>query len=260
MRIRSAAALALLFLALAGSAAAGQPISSPDSAYADYADVLSRYVRNGGVDYAQWKADDPPSWRRFLAWLESADPVAWPVASRRAFWINAYNSRVVAGVLRRYPIDSVRDVGFLGGRLGGFFTRREHPVAGASRTLDEIEREILLTDPLWDSRIPWSLTCASRGCPQLRPEPYRATALERQLEFQAATYLNSPAGHRLDPEERKVYLSRIFDWHRGDFERAAGTVRAYALRYLTGTALEALNAGWEIEYMDYDWRLNDADR
>lgn len=259
MRLRSAAALSILLLALAGPSA-GQSTANPDSAYDDYAVLLTRYVHNGEVEYAQWKADDPPSWRRFLAWLESADPTGWPLAARRAFWTNAYNARVVAGVLRRYPIDSVRDVGFLGGRVGGFFSRREHPVAGASRTLDEIEDEILLSDPLWDSRIHWGLSCASMSCPPLRPEPYRAADLERQLEFQAASYLNGPAGHRLDPEGRTVYLSRIFDWYRTDFEREAGSIRAYAMRYLAGAALEALRAGWEIEYLDYDWSLNDAGR
>jgi hypothetical protein len=260
MRIRPAAALGLLLLALPASTANAQPPSSSDTGYTNYATLLAAYVHNDGVDYAQWKADDPPAWRRFLEWLAAADPGHWSVDERRAFWINAYNARVIAGVLERYPLDSVRDVGILGGRLGGFFSRREHPVAGATRTLDEIEREILLTDPLWDPRIHWSLTCASRSCPPLRPEPYRAPVLDRQFEFQAATYLNSPNGYRLDPERRKIFLTLIFDWYRKDFDRASGSVRAYALRYLTGAALEALRAGWEIGYMDYDWTLNDAGR
>ncbi len=256
---RAAVVLGAPFLLVAlAKPLSAQPDPRVETAYADYAALLSRYVRDGGVDYAQWKADDPPAWQRFVAWLESADPEGWPLAERRAFWINAYNARVIAGVLARYPLDSVREVGFLGGRLGGFFSRREHPVAGASRELDEIEREILLRDPLWDSRIHWSLTCASRSCPPLRSEPYRGAALERQLEFQAATFLNGPNGHRLDPEGRTIHLSRIFDWYRRDFERAAGSVRAYAMRYLTGMALDGLRSGWGIEFMDYDWRLNDA--
>lgn len=258
MPIRHTVAVSHLLLLFAGGSLSAQPAAPPDSAYADYALLLSRYVRGGGVDYAGWKADDPPAWRRFRDWLENVDPGAWPLAERRAFWINAYNARVIAGVLERYPLDSVRDVGLLGGRLRGFFSRREHPVAGAKRSLDEMEEEILLGDPLWDPRIHWSLTCASRGCPPLRPEPYRGDRLDRQLDFQAATYLNGPAGHRLDRESRSIRLSRIFDWYREDFEREAGSVRAYAMRYVTGAALEALRAGWELGYLDYDWRLNDA--
>lgn len=256
MRLAFMAALSLLVCLPAPGP--GQPGPDLDAAYADYAALLSSYVQNGGVDYARWKAEKPPGWRRFLGWLESTDPGGWSLAERRAFWINAYNARAIAGVLERYPIDSVRDVGFLGGQVGGFFSRREHPVSGRRRTLDEIEEEILLADPLWDHRIHWALTCASRGCPPLRPEPYRGVALERQLEFQAATYLNGPTGHRLDPGARRIQLSRILDWYREDFERAAGSARAYALRYLTGAALDALHEGWEIGYLDYDWSLNDA--
>jgi hypothetical protein len=259
MVLRPTLVLLGLSLVLPPAALRGQPDGQANGdPYADYATLLTRYVRDGEVDYARWKADAPPAWNRFLVWLEAADPTAWPLADKQAFWINAYNARVIEGVLRRYPIDSVRDVGLMGGRVRGFFGRREHPVAGRERTLDEIEEEILLKPPLRNAAIHWALTCGSRGCPVLRPEPYRGPALERQLEFQAGTYLNGPAGHRVDPENRTLYLSRIFEWWREDFEREAGSVREYAMRYLTGAALEALKADWEIEYFEYDWSLNEA--
>ena len=259
MVLRQTLVLLGLSLVLPAAALRGQPDGQPNGdPYADYATLLARYVRDGEVDYARWKADAPPAWELFLVWLEDADPAVWSLADQRAFWINAYNARVIEGILRRYPLDSVRDVGMVWGRLRGFFGRREHRVAGRDRTLREIEEEILLQPPLRDAAIHWALTCGSRGCPVLRPEPYRGAALERQLEFQAGTYLNGPAGHRLDPEKRTLYLSRIFDWWREDFEREAGSVREYAMRYLTGAALEALRAGWEIEYLDYDWSLNET--
>lgn len=251
-----AIALGLVLPATAGRGQLqGQAGGDP---YADYATLLAHYVQDGEVDYARWKSDAPPAWDGFLEWLEAVDPTAWPLADQRAFWINAYNARVIEGILQRYPIDSVRDVGWIGGRVRGFFGRREHPIAGRERTLDEIEREILREPPLRSAAIHWGLTCGSRGCPVLRPEPYRGEALERQLEFQAGTYLNSPAGHRLDPATRTIYLSRILEWWRNDFEREAGSIREYATRYMTGAALEALEAGWKIDYLDYDWRLNET--
>lgn len=235
------------------------PRTAAAEALADYSGLLARYVSNGQVDYARWKADDPPEWRRLLAWLETATPQGQPADTQRAFWINAYNARVIAGVLERYPLDSVRDVGYLGGRVRGFFGLREHPVAGRSRTLDEIEREILLKDPLWDERIHWALTCASRGCPRLREEPYVGERLDMQLDFQARTYLNSPLGSRLDREAQVLYLTRIFEWSADDFRRAAGSVREYAARYLTGTDAEAArDTAFTTDYLEYDWGLNDA--
>lgn len=223
-----------------------------------YASVLSRYVEDGAVHYGRLATEDPTEWRRWLAWLESARPKVMTVDGRRAFWINAYNSRVIAGVLERYPIDSVRGVGFLGGRVRGFFGRSEHPVAGEARTLDEIEKEILLAPPLWDPRIHFALNCASRSCPRLRPEPYDAARLDTQLDFQTRTFLNGPDGHRLDPSRKVLHVSRILDWYGDDFTRAAGSVREYLTRYLTGEAATAArDPGWKIEYMDYDWSLND---
>ncbi|MDX1623511.1 MAG: DUF547 domain-containing protein [Gemmatimonadota bacterium] len=251
--------LALLLLPVPLLAQRAEPPSYGISrAWDDYASVLDRYVDDGRVDYGRWKAERPSAWARLLAWLEAADPAAWPIDRRRAFWINAYNIRVIAGVLERYPIESVREVGLLGGRIRGFFSREEHPVAGEERTLDEIEKEILLEPPLFDPRIHWALVCASKGCPELRPEPYRAGKLDMQLDFQARTYLNGPAGHRLDRGRRTLHLTRIFDWYDDDFEDAAGSVREYAARYLTGAAAKAArDPDWEIEYLEYDWSLND---
>lgn len=226
-------------------------------AYADWQSVLDRYATEDAVDYERLKADHPVELRRFLAWLNEARPGAGTVNEQRAFWINAYNARVIAGVVRHWPIGSVRDVGFLGGRFRGFFGRREHPVAGSRRTLDEIEKEILLEPPLFDPRIHFALNCASKGCPRLRSEPYTGRKLDMQLDFQARTYLNGPAGHRLDQDRRVVYLTRIFDWYRDDFERVSGSIREYAARYLTGAAeTAAKDPDWTLEFLDYDWGLN----
>lgn len=233
--------------------------AGPAAAYSDYSQVLERYVRDGRVDYARLLGENPPEWRRFLEWLESARPEAWGVEERRAFWINAYNARVIAGVLEEYPISSVRDVGYLGGRFRGFFGRRHHPVAGRRRSLDDIEKRILLQPPLFDDRIHWALNCGSEGCPRLRAEPYRAGMLDTQLDFQARTYLNGPAGHRLDRDARTLYLTRIIDWYGDDFRAAAGSIRAYAARYLTGAAaVAAEDPAFALDYMDYDWSLNEA--
>lgn len=253
---------ALLLTALAPvcfPAPARSQVEAELAPHALYASVLDGYVDKGEVRYGLLASDDPRDWGRWLAWLEDARPEIMTVDGRRAFWINAYNSRVIAAVLARYPIDSVRDVGFLGGRVRGFFSRREHRVAGQARTLDEIEKEILLVRPLWDPRLHFALNCAARSCPKLRPEPYEAARLDTQLDFQTRAFLNGPDGHRLDTNRKVLYVSRILDWYEEDFARAAGSMREYLTRYLTGEAAAAArDPSWKIEFMDYDWSLNDA--
>lgn len=257
LHLRAPLAAVLLLACLPGSAfpQAGASASVRD----DYSAVLSRYVEGGDVRYGLLFTENPPEWRRYLEWLERARPETMTVEEQRAFWINAYNARVIAGVLERYPIDSVRDVGFIGGRFRGFFSRREHPVAGEVRTLDEIEKEILFEGQLWDPRIHFALNCATRSCPKLRAEPYHASRLDTQLDFQTRTFLNGPQGHRIDPAGRVLFVSRILKWYRGDFERAAGSLREYLVRNLTGDAAAAArDEAWKIDYLDYDWTLNDV--
>lgn len=251
--------LSIIVLCLMATTARGQEAAGPADPYLDYATLLTRYVEDGAVDYARLLEDDPMEWHRFLGWLAEAQPEMMTVDQQRAFWINAYNARAIAGVLQRYPLDSVEDVGFVGGRVRGFFSRREHAVAGRPRSLDEIQKEILLKPPLWDARIHWALTCAAVSCPRLRSEPYEHRSLDMQLDFQARTYLNGPTGHRIDPGAQTLYLSRILDWGGDDFRRAAGSVRDYVAEYLTGeSAAMALQDEYRIEYLDYDWDLNDA--
>ena len=98
MVLRPTLVLLGLSLVLPAAALPGQPDGRANGdPYADYGTLLARYVRDGEVDYARWKADAPPSWDSFLVWLETADPAAWPLADQQAFWINAYNARVIEG-------------------------------------------------------------------------------------------------------------------------------------------------------------------
>lgn len=234
--------------------------ASEEEAWADWSAVLSRYAAGGEVQYGRWKSEDPAEWRRFLAWLERADPSRMPLADQRAFWINAYNASVVAGVLARYPLASVRDVGFLGGRLLGFFGKKEHLVAGRRRSLEEM-RALAARPPRGDPRAHFALSLAAASSPPLRPEAYRGATLDMQLDFQTRTFLNGPRGSRLDTGRKVLYLTSILSWHENDFEENGGSPRTFAGRYLVGaSAAAAESMDWKVEWLDFDWRLDEVRR
>jgi hypothetical protein len=240
--------------------AAGARAQTPDEAWADWAAVLSRYVADEHVQYGRWKAENPPEWRRFLAWLERAEPSRLSAEDQRAFWINAHNARTVAGILERYPLDSVRDVGFLRGRVRGFFRRREHPVAGRSRSLEEM-RALATRPPEGDPRAHFALTLGTESSPPIRPEPYRGATLDTQLDFQIRTFLNGPHGSRLDEERRVLRLTPILSWYDDDFAPGGASPRGFAARYLVGPAAEAAgDEAWGVEWLPFDWRLNEVRR
>jgi len=129
-----------------------------------------------------------------------------------------------------------------------FFSWHEFRVAGAERTLEQIEHEIL-RKRYDEPRIHFALVCASTSCPKLRREAYRGARLDEQLEAQAKEFLGDRSRNRIGPEN-PLRLSKIFDWFAEDFAGAAGSVPAYVARY------REIPDDPKIEYLEYDWTMN----
>jgi hypothetical protein len=253
MRHRPSLLLHALALTVVVSAPAGG--TEPDLAAWDR--VLGSHVRTGGVDYAALAADRGDL-ALFLHSLSAAEPTAWNAPRRIAFWVNAYNAVVLHFVLERYPgLESVRAV-------DGFFATLRYPVAGAERSLDEIEAAARAEG---DPRVHFAVVCASASCPDLRAEAYRPEVLETQLEEQTALFLaDSEKGLRFDEAAGELHLSSIFKWYAGDFT-GGSTVVAFFLRgglvdWVKAHVPAALAARIEerdpdVAFLDYDWSLND---
>jgi len=240
---------------LAWTASAG-PVHAIDADLWDA--LLERHTREvpdtAGVrvDYRGIAGD--PDWPTLIRSLETG-PAPSARDAQLAFWINAYNVLAIDVVLGGYPVESIRD---LGSFLSPVWDRPAGRVAGARRTLGEIEHEILR--PLSEPRIHAAIVCASTSCPSLRREAFRAERLETQLEAGMRSFLAEPRkGSRLADDT--LLLSKIFDWFEEDFE-AHGGLRAYLLPRLP----EATAARWRedpdlrVRHLDYDWSLNDTAR
>jgi hypothetical protein len=52
-----------------------------------------------------------------------------------------------------------------------------------------------------------------------------------------------------------LYLSKIFDWFRADFETEAASVQAYVAQYMDNPRVTEPDVN--VKYLDYDWSLND---
>ena len=206
------------------------------------------------VDYRA--VGDDPRWTRLLAGLEAARPSDFTDADERmAFWINAYNILAIRMVVEHAPLESIRDAGSL---IWPVWRREIARIEGARVTLHQIEHDILRK--LGDPRIHAAIVCASTSCPSLAREPYRAEDLARQLDDAVHGFLADPRkGLRIDRSSHTVWLSKIFRWFSVDFE-AAGGVLAFTTRYAPPpdrTWLPAQHDIVEVEYLDYDWRLNE---
>lgn len=250
----------VLAIAVVGVLSAGAAAAAPSGFDLDlYARILARHtvevsdLARVRVDYRALRRD--PDWPRLLASLAAADPGRLTSHDERlAFWANAYNVLAIAVVVEHDPPRSIRDVGSL---LWPVWKRPAGVVGGEERTLDEIEHGIVR--PLGDPRAHVAVVCASLSCPPLAREPWRAEQLDTQLDAALRGWLADPRkGLRLDRPRRTVYLSKIFDWFEEDFEAAGGAL-AFALPYLDEDDrrfVEARRDALNIEYLDYDWRLN----
>ena len=196
---------------------------------------------------------------------------SWSRAERIAFWINAYNLFTLRAIADHYPIrshwftlqprNSIR-------QIDGVWTTLKWQAAGRTVTLDDIEHRILRPE-FKDPRVHFAINCASISCPPLQAEPYRAAALEAQLEAAARRYLSSPEGLRADGNILRV--SSIFKWYGGDFvDRFAGdappgadrverAIRGVVIQFgPDAAAAVARNPAARITFLDYNWSLNDV--
>lgn len=222
--------------------------------------LLSEYVNSEGlVDYTAWKNNDADlsALRTLTDELATFDPKSLSEQARLAFWINAYNAFALREVLERYPVESVRPRDFLGIPERSFFTEEKHVVDGTSYSLDQIENDVLRAE-FDEPRIHFAIVCASTSCPELRTEAYMAEKLEAQLNEQARSFVNDPSRNRYNAETDTASISKIFDWFEGDFTDVAASVPAYLTSYTDEEATAVLESPeLDVEYMSYDWGLND---
>jgi len=213
--------------------------------------ILQVHVENGLVDYASLKAEDEADLDEYLQSL--ADAKGFDGSDDElAFWLNAYNAAVIKGILDRYPqVKSVMDI-------EGFFEDKRWRAAGRLRSLNEIENEII-RPRFEDPRIHFILVCAAQSCPPLPNRAMEGKTLQSQLDRATREAVNSTKYVQVDPEAKVFRLSRIMSWYRKDFEEEAGSLQAYVLRYIEDPAKSQLQgADYTVEFMDYDWALNDA--
>jgi len=230
-----------------------------DQSHALFTDVLTHYVKNARVDYAALKAH-PQDLNRYLdqvAAVTKAELKKWNEPQQIAFLLNAYNAYTLRLILDHYPVKSIKDIGSL---LTGPWDQPIVKLFGETTTLNAVEHKILRKD-YSEPRIHFALVCAAKGCPPLRSVAYFANRLDEQLNDQGKQFLATPNKNRVEAGEQVVYLSPIFKWYAGDFQKKSGSVLAALKLYWPEKSAAALAKGnFRIRYTDYDWSLNDQTR
>jgi hypothetical protein len=257
---------ALPQLLLAMTLLSSPALAELDRTHAAWSALLAKHVRLADarrtasrVDYAGF-ARDRAQLRGYLGSLARVTPAEFAALARAdqiALLSNAYNAATIELILTEYPKHaSIKDYGSL------FRSAWQKPfvrLLGETLTLDQIEHQRLRGKRGYrEPRVHFALNCASIGCPMLREEAYVGARLEAQLEEQTRRFLSDRARNRFDAE-RGLALSSIFSWYRGDF--AEGDLARFLAPYASALGASPRQlADARIEFLEYDWRLNDAYR
>jgi hypothetical protein len=214
--------------------------------------IVAAYVNGAGeVAYQSLARADEDRFAQVLDRLKTADAEHLDPERAVAFWLNAYHALVIAAVLHGERPETV-----------GSRARMYHwfglPISGSRRTLDGI-RTILNRYAATDPRIHLAVCDGTRGGPRLPREPYHGDRLDVQLAAAARRFIDDPQKNRVT-ESGHIEASRLFEWHRKDFEHEAGSLAGFLRSHATHPdLLRALEgAAPVVDFAPYDWSLNAA--
>jgi hypothetical protein len=210
--------------------------------------ILKQYVDDGGkVAYRRLHDESGDALAGYLKTLAAARVDDLAEKDQLAFWINAYNALIVAGILDGYSPESAF------GRYR-FFRSYERELAGERRTPDDVEHKIIRAR-FKDARTHFAVVCGSTSCPVLRREAYVGDRLDAQLDDQGRRFLNDPSRNRIDLQTGSVALSAIFKWFKDDFTRNGRSLADFVVPYLDAEQVQLLRTK-PPAFLDYDWTLN----
>lgn len=199
-------------------------------------------VANGKVAYSKIH-DNQETLNNILKLAKGISVNKSDANNYQAFWINAYNLSVIKGIIDNYPTKSPLD-------NAGFFDKTKHSLGGKSITLNDIEHKLLRAQ-FNDARFHFVLVCGAVGCPPLINKAYLPNTLDSQLETQTKKAING-SFIRVNDKKKRVQVSQIMEWYKGDFKMNGETEIDFINKYRT----EKLEGKYKLGYFPYDWNLN----
>jgi hypothetical protein len=212
--------------------------------------VKKHVSKNGMVDY-QGFLKDKKQLQVYLDKLSANRPTSkWSKNEKMAFWINAYNAFTVKLIVDHYPVKSIKDIKKGIPFVNSVWDIAFIPMGKEKIDLNYIEHTILRKE-FKDPRIHAAINCASFSCPLLRNEAYTAVRLDEQLNDAMRRFVNDSQRNQLDKSNIKI--SKIFSWFAGDFKLNGSSVVDYLNKY----AKKRVQPNAKIDFLEYQWELND---
>lgn len=220
----------------------------------EWTKLVKKHVNEAGlVDY-KGIIKDKAELQTYLDKLTANPPgKSWSQDEKIAYWLNAYNAFTVKLIIDNYPLKSIKDLGpkkqiiF----INTPWDKKFFKIGNSTMTLNRIEHRIL-RKVYSEPRIHFALNCASISCPKLRREAYEGAKLDEQLTDQAKEFMRDNSKNKVDATKPK--LSAIFSFYGKDMTKWSGKT---LIEYINQYSPVKIKADAEIEYLDYNWNLNE---
>jgi len=218
-------------------------IASSKTNHKIWDDVLKQYVSGKGqVNYKGLKADR----RKLDQYIEELKnlPIQpeWSRNEKLAYWTNAYNAFTIDLILKNYPLKSIMD-------LGKPWDEKFIEIDGKSYSLNQIEHEIV-RPTFKDPRIHFAFVCAAKSCPKLLNAAYFPETIQSQFDVQTKHFINQSGKNEISNDAVKI--SQLFNWYADDF-KSKGSIIEFLNRY----SQTQIDSGAKVEFLEYDWDLNE---
>jgi Protein of unknown function, DUF547 len=235
--------------------------------YSEYDRLTRKYVdANGLVNYSGLKSE-LSELKTFIDQISAVSPHSHPEQFKDSgeqlrYWMTAYNAWVMYIAASEYPSKNSL-WNFL-----GLFRNREIKLGGKQMKLGDLEHKIIRAG-YKDPRIHFYINCGASSCPALGQGVIPQLKTSDALDQSARRFINDTKNVKYDAANKRLYLSKIFDWFEDDFlnylkEKNGNQpphIAQYVLLYLDGPPREALQKTTlnelRISYLNYDKSLNE---
>lgn len=216
-----------------------------------YDRLLKKYVNEQGlVDYTGWKnnAADRAALADYVKQFAAAPEPKASGNERAAALVNAYNAIVLHWIVENYPTESIW-------QLKDSFKSKRWNIGGKNVALNDIENGALR--PTIGYKAHAVLVCAARSCPPLQRFAYTGGEFDAQDARAYRGWLAREDLNQFLPNEKKVKISSIFKWFKGDFEKAGGVPKVLGMYAPKPVQDFAASGKYDVDYLNYNWGLND---
>ena len=199
------------------------------------------YVLDGKVDYEAVSTNGKIELDELINFLANN---TYEKAIEKAYLINAYNLFVISGVINSYPVESPQDV-------ISFFDNKDFILNHKLVSLNQIENEFL-RQIYADPKLHFVLVCGALSCPPITNFAYTPELLDKQINTQTIKAINNANFIYEKPNEKAIYVSKIFEWYAKDF----GKNNTEIIKFINTYRTTPLNTEYKLKYYNYNWTLN----